>query len=134
MTDNYSPSPASSPQNNPLSIASLASGVAAWVIGGLGSCLASIIFFPLALCTGLLFVVGSLAAAIMGHIARNRIRQSGGAQAGGGMALTGIILGWSGVGITVLAFCGLILAMVLLGPTIGEVYSEIILTVTAQAP
>jgi hypothetical protein len=132
MTGDYFPSPSSSSQNNPLSIASLVSGVAAWIIGGLGSCLMSVVFFPLAFCTGLLFVGGSLAAAIMGHMARNQIRQSAGAQAGGGMALTGIVLGWGGVGISVLAVCGLILVAVLLGPAIGSVYSEIMLTLTPQ--
>ena len=64
----------------------------------------------------------------MGHVARNQIRQS----AGGGMALTGIVLGWGGVGISVLAICVLGLGVVLLGPTIGSVYSEIILTLTPQ--
>ena len=131
MTDDY-PSPASSPQNNPLSIASLVSGVAAWVIGGLGSCLMSVVFVPLAFCTAILFLGGNIAAAIMGHMARNQIRRSAGAQAGGGMALTGIVLGWSGVGISVLAVCGLILVAVLLGPAIGSVYSEIMLTLTPQ--
>ena len=131
MTDDY-PSPASSPQNNPLSIASLVSGVAAWVIGGLGSCLMSVVFVPLAFCTAILFLGGNIAAAIMGHMARNQIRRSAGAQAGGGMALTGIVLGWSGVGITVLAGCGLILVAVLLGPAMGSVYSEIMLTLTPQ--
>jgi len=131
MTDDY-PSPASSPQNNPLSIASLVSGVAAWVIGGLGSCLMSVVFVPLAFCTAILFLGGNIAAAIMGHMARNQIRRSAGAQAGGGMALTGIVLGWSGVGISVLAVCGLILVAVLLGPAMGSVYSEIMLTLTPQ--
>ena len=131
MTDDY-PSPASSPQNNPLSIASLVSGVAAWIIGGLGSCLMTFVFFPLAFCTAILFLGGNIAAAIMGHMARNQIRRSAGAQAGGGMALTGIVLGWSGVGISVLAVCGLILVAVLLGPAIGSVYSEIMLTLTPQ--
>ena len=131
MTDDY-PSPASSPQNNPLSIASLVSGVAAWIIGGLGSCLMSVIFVPLAFCTAILFLGGNIAAAIMGHMARNQIRRSAGAQAGGGMALTGIVLGWSGVGISVLAVCGLILVAVLLGPAMGSVYSEIMLTLTPQ--
>ena len=131
MTDDY-PSPASSPQNNPLSIASLVSGVAAWVIGGLGSCLMSVVFVPLAFCTAILFLGGNIAAAIMGHMARNQIRRSAGAQAGGGMALTGIVLGWSGVGISVLTVCGLILVAVLLGPAMGSVYSEIMLTLTPQ--
>ncbi len=130
MTDyNYSPA---STQNNPLSIASLASSVAAWVIGGLGSCLMTFVFFPLAFCTALLFLGGNIAGAIMGHMARNQIRQSAGAQTGDGMALAGIVLGWGGVGISVLAICVLGLGLVLLGPAIGSVYSEIILTLTPQ--
>jgi uncharacterized protein DUF4190 len=128
---NYNFSPTSAP-NNPLSIASLVSGVAAWVIGGLGSCLLSFLFLPLAFCTGILFLGGNLAAAIMGHLARNQIRQSAGAQTGDGMALAGIVLGWGGVAISVLAGCGLILAAVLLGPAIGNVFSEVILTLTPQ--
>jgi len=130
MTD-YNPSPTST-QSNRLSIASLVSGVAAWVIGGLGSCLMTFVFFPLAFCTAILFLGGNIAAAIMGHMARNQIRQNAGAQTGDGMALTGIVLGWGGVGISVLAVCGLILAAVLLGPAIGSVYSEIMLTLTPQ--
>jgi hypothetical protein len=130
MTDYNSPS--ASAQTNPLSIASLVAGVATWVVGGLGSCLMSFLFLPLALCTAILFLVGNLAAAIMGHLARNQIRQSAGAQTGNGMALAGIVLGWGGVGISVLAVCGLIVAAVLLGPAIGNVYSEIILTLTPQ--
>ncbi|OGO45816.1 MAG: hypothetical protein A2W37_11680 [Chloroflexi bacterium RBG_16_63_12] len=130
MTD-YNSSSASA-QTNPLSIASLVSGVAAWVIGGLGSCLMTFVFFPLAFCTAILFLGGNIAAAIMGHMARNQIRQNAGAQTGDGMALTGIVLGWGGVGISVLAVCGLILVAVLLGPAIGSVYSEIMLTLTPQ--
>ena len=130
MTD-YNSSSASA-QTNPLSIASLVSGVAAWVIGGLGSCLMTFVFFPLAFCTAILFLGGNIAAAIMGHMARNQIRQNAGAQTGDGMALTGIVLGWGGVGISVLAVCGLILVAVLLGPAMGSVYSEIMLTLTPQ--
>jgi len=80
MTD-YNSSPTST-QNNPLSIASLVSGVAAWVIGGLGSCLMAFVFFPLAFCTAILFLGGNIAAAIMGHMARNQIRRNAGRRPG----------------------------------------------------
>ena len=130
MTD-YNSSPTST-QSNPLSIASLVSGVAAWVIGGLGSCLMTFVFFPLAFCTAILFLGGNIAAAIMGHIARNQIRRNAGAQTGDGMALAGIVLGWGGVGISVLAICVVGLGVVLLGPAIGSVYSDILLTLTPQ--
>ncbi len=134
MTQDYPPSPASSPPNNPLSIASLASGLAAWVIGGLGSCAMFFIFFPLMLCTWILFLGGSIAAALMGHVARRQIQQSAGAQTGEGLAMTGLVLGWAGVAATVLTVCVALIGIVALGPAIGSIYSELILTVTAQAP
>lgn len=44
--------------------------------------------------------IGSLAGAIMGHISLGQIKRTG--EKGRGMALTGVILGWIGVGFTVL--------------------------------
>ena len=43
------------------------------------------------------FGIGSILAVIFGFVARRQIRQSGGRQTGGGMALAGIILGLVGV-------------------------------------
>lgn len=43
--------------------------------------------------------IGSILALIFGYQARNQIDASGGAQAGRGMAVAGIVLGWVGVGI-----------------------------------
>ena len=43
------------------------------------------------------FGIGSILAVIFGFVARRQIRQSGGRQSGGGMALAGIILGFVGV-------------------------------------
>jgi UPF0716 family protein affecting phage T7 exclusion len=42
------------------------------------------------------------------------------------MALTGLILGWIGVAITLLLFCLIVIGIVLLGPEIGNIYSDII--------
>ncbi len=42
----------------------------------------------------------SIPAVILGHMARRRIRQTG--EQGDGMALAGLILGWIGIGITVI--------------------------------
>ena len=57
------------------------------------------------------FMFGPLAtipAVVCGHVARNQIRRTG--EQGAGMALAGLILGWIGVGFTVLV----VLAAVLL--------------------
>ncbi len=41
--------------------------------------------------------IGSILALIFGHVALNEIRRTG--QGGEGMAITGIVLGWIGVGV-----------------------------------
>lgn len=53
----------------------------------------------------LLPVIGSIAAVITGFIARREIRESGGALGGDGLATAGMILGWIGVGLTVVGLC-----------------------------
>ncbi|GEP48963.1 hypothetical protein MSA03_24710 [Microbacterium saccharophilum] len=53
--------------------------------------------------------VGSLAGAIMGHIALNQIKQTG--EKGRGMALAGVIVGWAGLALVIIGviiFFGLI--------------------------
>ena len=135
MTIDYTPSPASASQTNNLSIASLVSGLVAWGIGGLGSCAAILFFIPFAICTWIVLLGGSIAATITGHMARRQIRAGGGAQTGEGMATTGIVLGWSGLALSVLPLClapVVIVILGLLGPSIGNVFSSVILTLTPQ--
>ncbi len=43
------------------------------------------------------FGIGSILAVIFGFVARKQIRESGGRQGGGGMAIAGIVLGFVGV-------------------------------------
>jgi len=64
---------------NSMSIASLVSGILAWP-----------------LCP----IVGGVLAVIFGHVARNQIKQSG--EAGGGMAIAGLVLGYANIGVAVL--------------------------------
>ncbi|WP_314431195.1 DUF4190 domain-containing protein [Microbacterium lacticum] len=45
-------------------------------------------------------LVGSVAGAIMGHIALGQIKRTG--EGGGGMALAGVIIGWAGVALLLL--------------------------------
>jgi hypothetical protein len=66
---------------SPLAIASLISGI-----------------LGLTICGG----VGSIAAVILGHIAAGRIQASGDTLGGRGLAKTGLILGYVGIGIAVL--------------------------------
>lgn len=53
----------------------------------------------------LLPVVGSIVAVITGPIAKRDIYASGGAQSGEGLATAGAILGWVGIGLTVVGLC-----------------------------
>jgi hypothetical protein len=58
-----------------------------------------------ALVLGIVWVywIGSILALIFGYIAKGQIDRSGGAEGGRGMAIAGIVLGWIGVGILLLA-------------------------------
>ena len=128
MTTDFTPPPAP-PQTNKLSIASLVSGLVAWGIGGLGSCATLLLFPPLALCTWFLFLGGSIAATITGHIGQNQIRERAGAETGHGLAATGIALGWSGLAFSLAPICLvpiIIIVLALLGPAIGNVFSGIV--------
>lgn len=67
----------------------------------------------LALAAMILGITGiSLVAAILGHVARKQIRESGGKQSGDGFALAGIILGWIGIAlwIVLIAIYGVAIA------------------------
>jgi hypothetical protein len=57
--------------------------------------------------------IGSIVAVIIGPIAKRDIVASGGAQTGEGLATAGTILGWVGIGLTVLGLC-MIAVLVLL--------------------
>jgi hypothetical protein len=50
-----------------------------------------------------LYWVGSVLALVFGYVALNQIKKTGGQQAGRGMAIAGVVLGWVGVGILVVA-------------------------------
>jgi len=73
------PYPYATQRTNSMSIASLVSGILAWL-----------------LCP---FIGGALAV-VFGHVARGQIKQSG--EAGGGMAIAGLVLGYANIGVAVL--------------------------------
>jgi hypothetical protein len=62
-----------------------------------------------------LYWIGSILALVFGYVAKSSIDRSGGAEAGRGMAVAGIVLGWIGVGIL-----SLILIVAILGSTGGS--------------
>jgi hypothetical protein len=116
-------------QNNQMAVVSVIAAGISWVIGGLGSCALFFLVPPASLCTGIVFLIGSIAAVVTGHIGRSQIKQGGNLEGGEGMALTGLILGWVGVAINLILLCLFILGifgLVLMGPEIGNVFSDII--------
>jgi Domain of unknown function (DUF4190)/DUF1707 SHOCT-like domain len=85
------PVPAGPPKTNSMAVASMICGVAEFFTFGLTS----------------------IPAVILGHIARGQIRQTG--EAGSGLALTGLILGWLAVVLWLLFWAGVLVAGVALG-------------------
>ena len=83
-TDSRAPAAVAAPQklpNNGKAIASMVLGILGLVI---------------------LYVIGPILALVFGHIAKNEIEASNGTQGGGGMATAGIVMGWIGIGLTLL--------------------------------
>jgi hypothetical protein len=89
MSDSYYSPPATGPQNSGLAIASLIASI---------------------LGVTMLPTVGSIVGLVLGYLARNQIRDSGGTIGGEGLAKAGIIVGWVGLGINA---CIIITALVL---------------------
>ncbi|HXY73082.1 MAG TPA: DUF4190 domain-containing protein [Actinomycetota bacterium] len=58
---------------------------------------------------GILWVwwLGSVLALVFGYVAKGQIDRSNGMESGRGMAIAGIILGWVGIGVLVVAIIGL---------------------------
>ncbi len=50
-------------------------------------------------------ILGSIVGLITGYMAKKQIEESGGAEGGENLAKWGIILGWVGIGLTVLGCC-----------------------------
>lgn len=124
MNENYTAVP-----NNQMAVISIASAAVTWILGGLGSCALTFVFPPVALCTGGLFLIGSIVAVVTGHMGRKQIKESNGTQGGDSLALFGLILGWVGIAVNLIMFCLVIMAvfgLTLMGPEIGNVFSDIV--------
>lgn len=77
------------PRQAGLAIASLILALVAFMVG----MPLSLLFFPFLL----LFYPALIIAVILGHVARSKIKKSRGALTGAGLALAGLILGYSGI-------------------------------------
>jgi len=82
-----------------------------------------IVALPMICCYGV-GMLPAIIAIILGFIARREIKESGGTQTGGGLALTGIILGAAVLVLFVLS-CGVIVVLGLLGDNVSEVFENI---------
>ena len=92
------------PERSSLAVASLVAGILSWLI------------IPF---------LGAIVAIVTGHLAKRDIRESNGALTGNGMATAGLILGYVQI---VLPLCAVvvIVILVLLGPSIDTIFSDII--------
>lgn len=123
--------------NNQMAVISAVLAATAWIVGGLGSCITFFIFPIASYCTGAAFFLASLAAVITGFMARSQIKNSGGTEGGEGLAMFGLVGGSLAF---ILALLGLCLAIVgiaglaLMGPEIGNVFSDIVRTLEAPQP
>jgi uncharacterized protein DUF4190 len=84
----------------------------------------SIVSVPLLLCYGFGGLLG-VAGAIMGHVARRQVRDTG--EQGNGMALAGIIVGWVTTGLAIIGVVLLIVGFALIGsitPTTPDPFSS----------
>ncbi|MCB9421016.1 MAG: DUF4190 domain-containing protein [Ardenticatenaceae bacterium] len=132
MNENYTAVP-----NNQMAVISIVSAAVAWVLGGLGSCALTFVFPPVALCTGGLFLIGSIVAVVTGHMGRKQIKESSGMQGGDSLAMFGLILGWVGIAINLLILCLALMAifgLTLMGPEIGNVFSDIVRELETTTP
>lgn len=106
---NYSqvPSPVTVPQTSTLAIVSLVSGIVTWF---------------------LVPIIGAITAIITGHMAKKEIRKSDEQLSGDGLATAGLVLGYLQIVFVVVPVC-VIVILALLGPAIGNIFSNIIMDI-----
>ena len=98
-----------STQTSNMAVISLAFGILTWI---------------------LLPLIGAIVAIVTGHIAKRDIRESDGFLTGNGMATVGLVLGYGQIVFIVIPIC-VIVIITILGPSIGDVFSNIINEISA---
>lgn len=107
-------------QTSAAALISLIVGVLGWIALPVGWFLFPLICVP---------VVLAIAAVVAGHVALHQIAASGGVVTGRGLAMAGLVIGYGLVLVgLVLPICatGLLFVLALLGPAIGDVFSNIV--------
>ena len=107
MTENQSHQPVMDQPTSTLAIVSLISGILTWF---------------------LIPFVGAIVAIITGHLAKSEIRKSMEQIPGNGMATAGLVLGYLQIVLVGVSLC-VIVILALLGPAIGDVFSNIIMEI-----
>jgi hypothetical protein len=72
----------------------------------------------------LLPFISSIVAVITGHLAKKEIRESGGTMSGDGMALAGLILGYTMIGLTILALILFFTVIIAIIPGVSNWFSS----------
>ncbi len=76
----------------------------------------------------LLPILGAIIAIFTGHRAKKEIRESAGGLTGDGLATAGLVLGYVQLFFIVIPVC-VIVILALLGPAIGDVFSNIVVNI-----
>ena len=101
------PSPVTVPPTSTLAIISLVSGILTWF---------------------LVPIIGAIVAIITGHKAKKEIRESDEQLTGDGLATAGLVLGYLQIVFVAVPVC-VIVILALLGPAIGNIFSNIIMDI-----
>lgn len=120
------------PTRNRMAVTSIGAAAVAWILGGIGSCCLFIIPFAI-YCTGPVFLIGNIVAAVSGFMARRQVQEEGGSKQDEQWATVGLILGIIGTVLGIGALC-LFLGLLLFSPNIGDVFSEINRGLTTPVP
>lgn len=126
-------------KRNSMAQTSIGAAAVGWLLGGIGTC--CLFFIPFlsvaTYCTGPIFLIGNVVAAVTGFMARRQIQELGGSKEDEQWANVGMILGIIGtilgIGLVCLLFFSIV-GLSLLGPDIGEVFSEINRGLTTPVP
>jgi len=124
-----------SSKTNSMAIVSLIAGILAWFIALILLCLnlGILPIFTIAtmglgsmlyLCTaapGCISMIGWLVAIIAGHAAKRQIKQTG--DRGGGAATAGLIMGYIGLGLTVIIICLIVILLIAGVPILDQLNS-----------
>ncbi len=98
----------------------------------ISSMVLGILAVPMFFCYGSGIIFG-IVALILGLIARRQIRDGGNTEKGSGMALTGIIIGGVSGVLFALAVI-MIVVLALLGPAIGNIFSNVMQGIETPVP